>query len=652
MLEQVRAPRRSARLRGDRLLAVLGAQSLDGVWSDLASRPYPAWIAHLEPDLVESVEPGERARVLEAAERALSRELNLLGSEPFYLGRPADWLTDPKTGRRWEPGWGRGIEYANLDAPSDVKLPWEISRLGWLVPAGQAYLLTGEERYAKAAAELLDEWIAANPHARTVNWACTMEPALRAIVWTWLFHVFHASSAWADPAFRERFLAALYLHGDYISRHLERSDVNGNHYTADATGLVFAGLFFGASPAARRWTDTGWAILRAELSRQVFPDGVDFEASTAYHRLVAELFLLPALYRRALGLDVAAPYRERLFAMAHFASAAVRPDGTVPHWGDEDDARALPLGGQVVDDHRYLPAVIRAGLGGAEERLDGPGGEILWLYGPDTLRRLREKPAAGRPDPPSSFPHGGVYVLRSERDHVFVDCGPVGLAGRGGHGHNDITAIDATLDGVPLLLDPGTFTYTASPEWRNRFRSTAFHNAVQVDGHELNRFGEPDHLWSLRDDARPVDPGVTVEGVVQTFRGGHTGYRRLPDPVTVTRTVQLDVEQHRLLVLDELDAHAEHEFSARFTFPPAASLDVGEDGATIVVADRDFEVRWSGWRASAGRGWVSPSYGVKHEATTLDLRASGRARRLAVVFAPAGDASGLEAWLGATVTVP
>ena len=527
-----------------------------------------------------------------------------------------------------------------------VKLPWEISRLGWLVPAGQAYVLTGEERYAEAAAEVLDEWIAANPHARTVNWACTMEPALRAIVWTWLFHVFHDSPAWAEPAFRERFLAALYLHGDYTSRHLERSDVNGNHYTADAAGLVFAGLFFGGgSRAAHRWADTGWAILCAELPRQVFPDGVDFEASTAYHRLVAELFLLPALYRRAVDLDVAPPYRERLLAMADFASAALRPDGTVPGWGDEDDARALPLGGQPLDDHRYLPAAIRVGLGEERDGLSGPGGEILWLYGPDTLRRLRDAPKQNRSNKPAMFPHGGVFVLRSERDHIFVDCGPVGLAGRGGHGHNDITSIDATLDGVPLLLDPGTFTYTASREWRNRFRSTAFHNAVQVDGDELNRFGDPDHLWSLRDDAQPVDPNVRIEGNEQIFRGGHTGYLRLPDPVSVTRTVKLAVGRHWLLVVDELDGRAEHEFSVRFTLPPAAHLELEKEGAaTIVVSDRAFHVRWSGWSGSSGRGWLSPSYGVKHEAPTLDLRATGRRRRLAVAFAPAGEAAGLEAW--------
>ena len=94
-------------------------------------------------------------------------------------------------------------------------------------------------------------------------------------------------------------------------------------------------------------------------------------------------------------------------------------------------------------------------------------------------------------------------MLRTDRAHVIVDCGEVGMHGRGGHGHNDITSLELWLDGMNLVTDCGAYLYTASREWRNRFRSTAFHNVVQVDGEELNRLISPDHLWQLRDDARP-----------------------------------------------------------------------------------------------------------------------------------------------------
>ena len=57
-------------------------------------------------------------------------------------------------------------------------------------------------------------------------------------------------------------------------------------------------------------------------------DGVDVESSAAYHRLVCGLFLLPALYREQLGLDVPASYRARLEAMGRFTAAILHPDGS------------------------------------------------------------------------------------------------------------------------------------------------------------------------------------------------------------------------------------------------------------------------------------------------------------------------------------
>ena len=101
-----------------------------------------------------------------------------------------------------------------------------------------------------------------------------------------------------------------------------------------------------------------------------------------------------------------------------------------------------------------------------------------------------------------AFQSGGAYVLAVGDDHVFVDCGPVGLAGRGGHGHNDCLSVDAVLAGTHLLADSGSFVYTASPKWRDRFRSTAFHNTPLIDGEEQNRF-VAGSLWLLHDDAIP-----------------------------------------------------------------------------------------------------------------------------------------------------
>ena len=80
-----------------------------------------------------------------------------------------------------------------------------------------------------------------------------MEAALRIFTLTWLFHALGGSESWRDPSFRLRLLRTIYLHGDFVARNLELSDVNGNHLDADAAGIVFAGLFFGSGRAPARW---------------------------------------------------------------------------------------------------------------------------------------------------------------------------------------------------------------------------------------------------------------------------------------------------------------------------------------------------------------------------------------------------------------
>ena len=267
----------------------------------------------------------------------------------------------------------RDIVYVNPHDASDVKVPWELSRLQWLMPAGQAYLLTRDERYAEAVRAVLESWIDANPYAQTVNWSCTMEAALRILSWTWFFRVFHGSRAWADPAFRERFLCALYLHGDFTDRHLEhlrrqRQPLHGGRGRARLRRPLLR-----PGPATRGGGRRGLVDPVRRAPAPGLPGRRRLRGLVPYHRLVTELFLLPALYREALGLDVPEPYRERVKAMARFAAAYSRPDGSVPLWGDADDARALPLGGQDLNDHRYLAGLVGAAwnVHGAEGGLRG-----------------------------------------------------------------------------------------------------------------------------------------------------------------------------------------------------------------------------------------------------------------------------------------
>lgn len=623
--EAYRVPRFGAPVNIADVLADTGTQSIDALCAHLARRPYATYLGPISSDALDALSPGETERLLARAERALTHEVDLLGSGPVPLGAQIDWYRDYKSGGAWAPGFFGRLRYGDPDSGRDVKFPWEVSRLQWLMTAAQAYRLTGDERFAEAIRDVLDQWIVANPFACSINWTCTMEVALRILTWTWFFHMCRDSQAWSNDGFRERFLESLYQHGQFTSQHLEFSDVNGNHYTADAAGLVVCGLFFGGRGRSADWARRGWSILESELPRQVFPDGVDYEASVPYHRLVLELFLLPALFRARAGLEVSAAYRDRLIAMAQFVRSYARPEGTIPYWGDADDARALPFGTQPLNDHRYLIGIIGAEWN-VRELLDafaGSRAEVVWTLGPRVAAALCSRQRSPAVES-AAFPGGGCYVMRTERDHVFIDCGPIGLAGRGGHGHNDCLAFTAVLDDTELVSDCGAFVYTSSYMERNAFRSTAYHNTPQVDGQEMNRFISPLHLWNMHYDALPDARRWATTEDFDVFVGTHSGYRRLEDPVTPLRTIVLDRRQSRLLIHDRFEGSESHTVTIPLHLAPGIIVRRDEEGCQLVAGEKRFRMSWTGdWTFEIGQGRVSSRYGHAEPCIRLLWRREG-----------------------------
>jgi uncharacterized heparinase superfamily protein len=638
-VERIRGPHRASQFDVGALLRATNSASLEGLWNRLASEPFLAHAARVSPEVYERLCPRDLPRILGAAEAVLRHEVNLLGSGPVQLDPTVDWHKDYKSGYRWPNGYFRGIDYNNPDQPSDVKFAWEVSRLQWAIPAGQAFVLSGEEKYAVAVRELLQQWIPANPYGYGVNWACTMEVALRIFSWTWLFRVFANSESWRDPDFRSSFLCSLFLHADFTERHIERSDVNGNHYTADAAGLVVAGLFFGLGRQPDGWAREGWRILTEELPRQVLPDGVDFEASAAYHRLVMELFLFAAIYRKRKGLEVPSWYQKCLVRMATFVAAYSRLDGLSPLWGDADDARVLPLGGQSLTDHRYLVGVVAAEFDdGMTAYVSGPRHEIFWIAGAVSAKKIPALPHPNVLPRSFAFRDGGVYIMRNDSDHVFIDCGPVGLGGRGGHGHNDCLSFEAVLRGTPLISDCGAYVYTASFTERNFFRSTACHNTPLIDGEEINRFLSSDSLWTLSYDAVP-DLREWITGADRDkFRGAHSAYRRIPGSVVPVREIVLEHASHSLTVRDTFEGLGSHQVEVPLHLDPNVNPEqLGPGHIRLHVGQKSFALTWSdceAWQLTIKSARISSSYGVVRPSRKLVWTRNGPLLPLELRIAP------------------
>lgn len=594
-------------------------RSLSDLWSRLPSgafRPAPTERESLQR-LYRGPYAGEREALRRRTERILAHEFDLLGSGPTALGPEIDWNRDFKSGRKWDLLPSEAIDCAEPGRDSDVKVPWELSRCQHLTALGRAWVIERDPRLPVEFEAQVRSWIRQNPVGLGVNWASTMDVALRAVSWIWALGLF--DDAPLSEPFREEVLLALYRHGHWIPERLEMGEVNGNHLLSDALGLAACGTLFREAEAGKRWLDLGSRLLEQGIGEQVEEDGVDIEASVSYHRLALEIFLVGARFLESAGAPVSGPYRKKLAKMLDFVDAYATPEGLAPVVGDADDGRALVLGETHIRDHRYLLSTGCAWLGDSRwKRRAGKFWEdSLWLLGSggaDCFHLLRDPEA----DSSRFFENSGFLVVRSPRQYAFVDAGPAGFRGRGGHGHNDCLSFEWHADGRPLLTDSGAYVYTASPEWRNRFRSTAFHNTIRVDSEEINRFPSALALFSLRDDARPVGvrwaPGIDSD----VFEAGHTGYRRLADPVTVRRRFEFDRRRPDLRLADSLEGKREHLVEFFFHAAPGAQpVRLSESGVGFRWPDgRQVRIDKSSGPEIAWEnrpGWFSPSYGVKIE---------------------------------------
>jgi hypothetical protein len=578
---------------------------------------------------------------IDAAERVRRHEFDLLGSGPYTADdpdrqadasgyRPIDWYLDPVSQLRFP----RGVRLTewNLDhmrpGRADIKLPWELGRCQHWPVLGQAYRLTGSNRFALEIASELRDFVEANPIGTAVNWACTMDVALRAANWAIGLELVRSCSA-LTHGFWQQAYQALFDHGTFIETHLENTyGVTSNHFLSNVVGLFFLAAVFDDLPRGRMWDRQCREWLVEEVTTQVLPDGSDFESSVPYHRLVTELFLAATRLADYAGAPLPPTMRCRLRNMVDFLAAVQRPDGLMPQVGDADDGRGHILSGYGASqpqDGRHVFGPAARVLGNRE--WTSQGGEWMpWetaWWGFDMPDAPSAQPALR--DGLQHFPQAGLTVMRRGRDYLLVTNGIVGTNGFGNHKHNDLLGFEYHLDGVPVLVDPGSYVYTADPHARDLFRSTRSHNTVSVDGEEQNEL-RPGWLFRMFEHANPEHLEVDGQSDYLRYRGRHHGYTRLPEPVVHERTLTFSRRDAALTITDVLQGRGTHRLRWHFHFAPGIEASLARsDGVEIRAGARVLEMTVPpALRPTLATAWYSPSYGVRTPCVCLDFEIEER----------------------------
>ena len=549
----------------------------------------------------------------------LTGRYDVLGYADVDFGAPPDWYRDPIHDREASREFWADVRYLDPNQ-GDHKITWEINRHQHWLGFARAFHLTGDVRYYAAVVGQLENWLAVNPPLQGVNWASMLEIGLRSLSWLWTLHFF-APVATHDPLESAPWTIDLLVGLDrqlvHVERNLSLYFSPNTHLSGEALALYVTGRALPELRGSRRRASLGRRLLLQAIDRQILGDGGHAERSAHYHRYTTDFYLLALLTARATEDPAATDFEHALRRLAGYLRDLTDDKGRLPLLGDDDGGQLFPIANRPPWDCRDTLAAASIALEDRSLALDDAPEEVHWICGGLPTDSIGSPGPLPRPS--TALADSGYYVSRSSTgDHLVFDAGRHGFL-NGGHAHADALSITLTVQGQPLLIDPGTGTYTMNSALRDLMRSTAMHNTVVVNGQPQARPRGAFH-WHHATDARSTL--WQSETRFDYAEGRHDGY----GPIVHSRGV-LVIHGFGWLIIDHLLGSGDAAADTMWHIHPSWQLSGRGHAISLrcgtLIADLASSIaRWER-REGDDLDLYSPVYGRIEHATCLSMHTEG-----------------------------
>jgi hypothetical protein len=491
--------------------------------------------------------------------------------------QPISWNTDWRADHSWKNKYYKGYSFYETNKANeyDVKFPWELSRLSFLIPVARAYQLQQDASQLVYIQEILSDWKTNNPIGFSVNWY-PMEISIRTINLIQLRELLLEATDTNEVV--NLINEILLLHGIFLWRNVEYTDVRGNHYSANITALLLIGnVFKGFYAEAKMWYKYAVKHMEKEFHLQFIADGVNFEKSIPYHRLVVELYLISFLVMQRAGLKLQEKTLKVLKNACEFTRDVTKPTQLAPIIGDNDSASIFQNDEVTLNDHTNMLQL--ASLFFQDEKLNKTEKKYYSAYEVFGTKATENLGFATQNTFESyHYKEGGFVAVKDAQNYFITDVGEVGMKGRGGHGHNDLFSFELMFDTENIIVDAGCYTYTGDLALKNKMKTTAYHNGLEVDGEEIAPMVGN---WGISDIAQPFEVTSEHTATKATIAGKHSGYQRLEDAITHQRTFEIEKSSFKLMCTDVITCESAHKITRSLHFDEKIVLEI--KNKTILV---------------------------------------------------------------------
>jgi hypothetical protein len=459
-------------------------------------------------------------------------------------------------------------EKPNLSA----KCVWEINRLQFLTGICFNYRNSGNKNHLDLFMQLNKSWSEQNPFMVGVNWYSNIEINLRLINWFLCWEILDTENLeLKDQGFKE-FVQDIWL--PLIEKHCIYSYMKPSKYSSANNHLIseYAGLFIASSKwkfrESEKWINYSRKGLEKEIILQHSSNGINREEAAEYIQFITDFFLLSFLVGGKTGRPFSDQFRQQLYKIFSYIHDFLDINDNFPKYGDEDDGRCFILGFD--EKFNNFTSLLTSGAVIFNDQFfkkSDKGFDIKnkFLFGKEGSEIYDALPHISLNMDSRFFREEGHFIFRKQENgkeiYLHFDAAPLGYLSIAAHGHADALSFLLNVDGHPLFIDSGTYTYHTDPIWRKYFIGTISHNTIRIGGKNQAMSGGPT-LWVKHYKTEITD--LESDTSRDRVRASHNGY--LSDGAKHIREIIFDRSQNEFQILDTIVVSGKRSLQVEIPF--------------------------------------------------------------------------------------
>lgn len=550
------------------------------------------------------------------------------------LYKPIDWHLDLSSEKRFPMTFAHQINIRS-DQFGSAKHVWEVNRLLFLIQIAREYKNTKDDKFLHLFMYHVTSWKNQNPYLIGVNWYSNIEVNIRLINWHYCWNLIDAEELKKQNQAFQKFVDEIWL--PLIEKHVEYSYNHPSLYSSANNHLIseYAGLFVALSTwksLKNRKKRFAYAQkgLEREIQKQHTEEGVNREEAAEYIQFINDFFLVAAIVGKQNGTPFSLAYNKKLLLMAHYLNHFLDCKENYPMYGDGDDGFVLRVTSQKNFNNFSSELAVFATY------FEDPTlkrHSLIWdekcdlMMGNEGKIKFEQLMTAGDISDSCFFPKSGHFIFRQRKGdnetYMHLDAAPLGFLSIAAHGHADSLSFIMHVDGKPVFIDSGTYTYHTHREWRNYFVGTLAHNTIRVNGKNQATLAGPT-LWLNHYKSQVLTIKNDSQSQIEKIVASHDGYRK--QGVTPLREIEFNKEKGEFIITDILTGTGSFIIEIPFHLHPSVTIEKVANGfllrtpearPVLLEPDSSLDYEIIRGREKPILGWYSEHFGEKVPCSVL-----------------------------------